>query len=261
MKNQHWVFHERSYHQAHGASPKLHLRLHHSFIAYCARFAFFSGAAGVPGKGGIMNLKVSMTLGVVALAISTVPAALGQCGMPTKGVKPAAWHAQFDAQRMVRIAEDESFRRGDGKSMVGMWHLIFTATTSDGTTIPATVIDNALVVWHSDHTEIMNSVRPAQDGNFCLGVWDQLDRSHYYLSHFPWYANEFPNDNASGIGDPQGPSQFKEWVTLGPDGDYFTGTFQLKSYDLSNNVLAAFTGTLAGTRITTSTTEQDLVGK
>ncbi len=31
-------------------------------------------------------------------------------------------------------------------------------------------VDNAFVQWHSDGTEIMNSRRPAQDGNFCLGV-------------------------------------------------------------------------------------------
>jgi len=212
-----------------------------------------------------MNLNISkskllMTLGLSALAISTATAALGQCGMPPKAVKPAVWHPQYGAARLVRTADDDLFRREDGKSMVGMWHVIFTATASKGEAIPATVIDNALAVWHSDRTEIMNSVRPPQDGNFCLGVWEQLDRSRYYLNHFAWYANQFPNANPSGIGDPQGPTQFREWVKLSPDGDRFTGNFQLDAYDLSNNILASFTGTLAGTRITTSTKEQDLVG-
>lgn len=31
----------------------------------------------------------------------------------------------------------------------------------------------------------MNSLRPPQDGNFCLGVWEQTGRSKYYLNHFP----------------------------------------------------------------------------
>jgi hypothetical protein len=31
-----------------------------------------------------------------------------------------------------------------------------------------------MAVWHSDKTEIMNSGRPAQDGDFCLGVWESL---------------------------------------------------------------------------------------
>jgi hypothetical protein len=207
-----------------------------------------------------MNLKVSMALGFVALAISAVPAALGQCGMPAKAAKPAAWHPQYDAARLVRAADDDPFRREDGKTMVGMWHVIFTANTSAGKAIPAMVIDNALVVWHSDRTEIMNSVRSPQDGDFCMGVWEQTDRSQYYLNHFAWYGNQFPTNNASGIGDPVGPTHIQEWVKLSPDGDRFTGTFTLVAYDTSNNVLASFTGTLAGTRITTSTKEQDLVG-
>jgi len=206
-----------------------------------------------------MNLKLSMALGFVALAISAVPAAVGQCGIPAKAAKPAAWHPQYGAARLVRAADDDPFRREDGKSMVGMWHVIFTANTSKGASIPSTVIDNALIVWHSDHTEIMNSLRPPQDGNICLGVWEQLDRSHYYVNHFPWYPNEFPNATSGGIGDAQGPIQIQEWVKLSSDGDHFTGTFQLDSYDLSNNLLVSFTGTLSGKRITTSTKEKDLV--
>ncbi len=207
-----------------------------------------------------MNLKASIALGFVALAISAVPAALGQCGMPVKAAKPAAWHPQYDAARLVRAADDDPFRREDGKSMVGMWHVIFTANTSKGVSISPMVIDNALVVWHSDRTEIMNSVRSPQDGDFCMGVWEQTDRSQYYLNHFAWFGNQFPTDNPSGIGDPQGPTQIQEWVKLSPDGDRFTGTFSLVAYDTSNNILASFTGTLSGTRITTSTKEKDLVG-
>ena len=206
-----------------------------------------------------MKLKLWMTLGSCALAISTVPAALSQCGMPVKAIKPAVWQPAFGAARLVHTADDTSAFRDDGKSMVGMWHVIFTATTSNGVSIPPTVIDNALTVWHSDHTEIMNSVRPAQDGNFCLGVWVQVDRSEYYLNHFAWYANQFPNDNASGIGNPVGPTQFRQWIKLSSSGDHFTGKFQLDAYDLSNNISQTFTGTLSGTRITTSTKEKDLV--
>ena len=207
-----------------------------------------------------MNIKVSMTLGLVALAISTVPAALGQCGMPLKAIKPAAWHPQESAARLVRTSDDDQFRREDGKSIVGMWHVVFTATTMGDAKIPATVIDNSLAVWHGDHTEIMSSVRPPQDGNFCLGVWEQTGRSKYFLNHFPWYSNEFPNKNTGGIGDPEGPTQIHEWVTLGEDGDSFTGTFTLVAYDSSNNVLASFAGTLTGTRVTVKTTEKELVG-
>ncbi len=207
-----------------------------------------------------MKMKISIALGLLALAISVVPAAFGQCGMPPKLAKPTAWHPQIGAPRLLRAAYDDPFFREDGKSMVGMWHVVFTATKAGGEAIPATVIDNALAVWHADRTEIMNSVRPPQDGNFCLGVWEQLDRSHYFLNHFPWYSNQFPNNDPAGIGTAEGPTQIQEWVTLGPDGDHFTGTFQLDAYDLSNNIFASFTGTLTGTRVTTKTKEKDLIG-
>jgi hypothetical protein len=211
------------------------------------------------------DMKLSRNASILALGLATLlgsatPKALATCGVSIKPIKPSAWSPQYGAARLTRTADDDAADKGNIPSIVGMWHVVFTADTAlGGVTIPPTVVDNALAVWHADHTEVMNSVRPPQDGNFCLGVWEQSGSNKYYLNHFAWYANEFPNTNASGIGDPQGPTQFQEWVTVSPDGCHFTGSFHLTAYDLSNNVLAAFTGTLAGTRITVTTTEKDLV--
>jgi hypothetical protein len=148
----------------------------------------------------------------------------------------------------------------ESPSIVGMWHVIFTAKTSFGKDIPDTVIDDALAVWHTDKTEIMNSMRPAQDGNFCLGVWEQIGRSKYYLNHFPWFANEFPNDTNNGIGMPVGPTHITETVTLGSDCNHFSGTFTLDAFDTTGKTtLASFTGVVTATRVTTSTTVPDLL--
>lgn len=204
-----------------------------------------------------MKTRKNLTMLSLALSVllaSAAPKTLAQCVPMVKAVKPSAWTPQLGAAQLVRTGDE------DGKTMVGMWHVVFTANTNFGASIPATVVDNSLVVWHSDHTEIMNSVRPPQDGNFCLGVWQQTGRDQYFLNHFAWYSNEFPNSNASGIGNPVGPTQIQEWVTLGPDGNHFTGKFTLAAFDSSNKLMVAFTGTLAGTRITVTTTEQDLVG-
>ena len=79
-------------------------------------------------------------------------------------------------------------------SIVGMWHVVFTAQTQNGEAIPVpggAVIDNSVVVWHSDGTEIMNSSRSAQDGNFCLGVWKQTGYRTYLLNHIPWQGNVY----------------------------------------------------------------------
>jgi hypothetical protein len=202
------------------------------------------------------NWKFAPALVTLVLAVASAPAALAQCGMPSKLIKPSAFHPAIeDAVPRASTLND----LGVGQSIVGMWHVLFTAQTMNGSAIPDTVIDNALSVWHNDHTEIMNSVRPPQDGNFCLGVWQQTGRSSFYLNHFAWFANQFPNDTNNGIGDPVGPTRFTESVTVAPDGNHFTGTFTLTAYDTRGNVMIAFTGALSGTRITTSTTTADLL--
>ena len=193
----------------------------------------------------------------LVLAVVSVPAAFSQCGMPTKVIKPSAFHpAILGAMPRATTINDNL---ESNQSIVGMWHVLFTANTMNGAPIPDTVIDNALSVWHNDHTEIMNSVRPPQDGNFCLGVWKQTGKSQFYLNHFAWYANQFPNNTNNGIGDPVGPTRFTENVTVASDGNHFTGTFTLTAYDTQGNKTISFTGALSGTRITTATTTKDLL--
>ncbi|HLY43734.1 MAG TPA: hypothetical protein VKR52_21145 [Terracidiphilus sp.] len=146
----------------------------------------------------------------------------------------------------------------DSPSIVGMWHVVFTAKTFNGVSIPNTMIDNALVQWHSDKTEIMNSARPAQDGDFCLGVWSKTGRFTYHLNHFAWLGGSDTTNAPSGIGNPAGPTQLVESLTLSENGSHYSGTFKLDAYDTSNNLTVSFTGVLSATRITTSTTESEL---
>lgn len=200
-------------------------------------------------------------MGVLALAAALVPGAAAQCGRSTQAAKPISWQAQAAGAQLkpaafVRAANDAA----ETPSIVGMWHVIFTAETTGPTTIPKTVIDSALVVWHSDGTEIMNSGRPPQDGNFCMGVWEQTGKLSYQLNHFAWAANNYTPGTAEGvIGAPIGPVHYTEAVTLGPEGKHYTGTFTLTEYDTSGNVLVAFTGVLKATRITVDTTVSDLL--
>ena len=203
-----------------------------------------------------INWRFVPVLGALALALVSLPAALAQCGMSSKLIKPSSWHPSLQSAVPHVLAISDTVT---GQSIVGMWHVILTAQTMNGGAIPDTVIDNALAQWHSDHTEIMNSARPPQDGNFCLGVWKQTGKSTFYLNHFPWFANQFPNDTNNGIGDPVGPTHLTESVKVAPDGNHFTGTFTLTAYDLQGNVTISFTGVLSGTRITTSTTMNDLL--
>jgi hypothetical protein len=144
----------------------------------------------------------------------------------------------------------------DHESIVGFWHVVFTAHTQNGDPIPApgTVIDNAVAVWHVDGTEIMNSARSAQDGNFCLGVWERTGERTYLLNHIPWQGNVYdPTAPPDTIGKPQGGVQIIEKITLSPDGNSYAGTFTLHAYDSSGKVYVWFTGVLSAKRITTDT--------
>lgn len=206
------------------------------------------------------NLNFVLMLGAAIVALAMAPAAVAQCGLGIKLAKPAAWQPSIGSGHLSLTAFDDDDR--DGASIVGMWHVLFVAHTQNGQPIPSNAyptIDNALVVWHSDGTEIMNSFRPPQDGNFCLGVWKQTGKRQYFLNHLPWFANQYPNDTNNGIGDPVGPTQITEQVTLSPDGKSYTGSFTLRSYAADGTPGVWFTGAVSATRVTTDTTVGDLL--
>jgi len=200
-----------------------------------------------------LNLgRLMPAAGALVVVSSMMPNALAQCALPTKLIKPANWNLQMGSPQSVRAALRLTAAGDDSAPIVGMWHVVFTAQTLQGSPIPDTVIDSALVVWHSDGTEIMSSARPAQDGNFCLGVWEQTGKSTYYLNHLPWAGNDGANA-PSGIGNPTGGGQIVEQITLSSDHNSYSGTFKLDAYDLNGHIEATLTGKLKATRITTKT--------
>ncbi|MGH9587371.1 MAG: hypothetical protein ACRD3F_10495 [Acidobacteriaceae bacterium] len=200
-------------------------------------------------------------IAAVGLACVLASVAQAQCGLPNGPIKPSGWQPEMGAPlpQLVTAAFDEENQ--NEPSIVGMWHVKFTAHTQDGEDIPSpgAVIDNSVVVWHPDGTEIMNSARSAQDGNFCLGVWKRTGTRTYMLNHIPWQGNQFdPKAPPSTIGAPQEGVQILEWITLSPNGNSYAGRFTLKAYDTSGNIYTWFTGTLSAKRITPDTPFTDL---
>lgn len=159
--------------------------------------------------------------------------------------------SQHDPASLLLVGEDHD-------PIVGMWHVTFTAEGNNPGPPDNTPIDNALVTWHADGTELMNSARPPQDGDFCMGVWERSGRDQYRLNHFAWLANDTTNA-PSGIGNPTGPTRIFERITLSPDGNHYTGKFTLDAFDTNGNRLAHIVGTIAATRITLHTTVADLL--
>lgn len=210
------------------------------------------------------SLKLwAVALGVTASTLITAPEARAACGPEAPhGVVGTTFLLHSAPIRLLNAAFQEPSDRDDRgePSIVGMWHVTLTAKTMNGSPIPDTVIDSALVVWHGDGTEIMNSGRPPQDGNFCMGVWKQTGDFTYKLNHFMWAGNDYAPGTPDGVvGDPVGLGHIGEDVKLGREGKHYSGTFTLHQYDTSGKLMTAFTGMLNATRITVDTTVGDLL--
>jgi hypothetical protein len=207
-----------------------------------------------------MTKKVALrtltgTLGVVLLVTMLSAWASAACGDANKfgaNLHRQSWQGSDPLQpgSLLRISEDSD-------SIVGMWHVTFTAQGNPNGPPDGTPIDNALATWHSDGTELMNSARPPQDGDFCMGIWKRTGRFTYKLNHFAWFANDAANPG--GIGNPTGPARVLQQITLSEDGKHYSGTFTLDAYDTSGTQVAHIVGVIAATRITINTTVPDLL--
>lgn len=196
--------------------------------------------------------KFGLALGILLIGTLLGSNAFGACGNYSKSkVVPQSWNGQSVSFLPISASASDD-------PIVGMWHVTFTAQGNEAGPPDGTPIDNAMAVWHSDGTEIMNSDRPAQDGNFCLGVWERTGKSKYKLNHMPWAGND-PSNAPNGIGNPQGAAQIVQEITLSPDGDHYSGRFTLDAYDPSGNNVAHIVGVISATRVTVSTKVKDLL--
>ena len=203
---------------------------------------------------GNFKIKIMVLAFVSAcLLAATANAACGDSSKLGANLHRQSWKGSDGLQfgSLLRISDNSD-------PIVGMWHVTLTAQGNEVGPPDGTPIDNALVTWHSDGTEIMNSARPPQDGDFCMGIWKKTGKSTYKLNHFAWFSNDTANAT-SGIGNPTGPGRLFEEVTLSQDGKHYTGKFSADAYDTSGNLVVHVVGVIAATRITLDTTVPDLL--
>ncbi|HEY2395690.1 MAG TPA: hypothetical protein VGH81_06910 [Rudaea sp.] len=127
-------------------------------------------------------------------------------------------------------------------SITGMWRFAWTAP--DGSPI-----DWVFRAWHTDGTEITNSGgRPAKNGSFCLGVWEQHGGA-YNLNHWA-IAWGLPPD-FSDDSDLSGLVNIHETVSVDRSGNSMSGTVSLDFYAQDGTFMGHIVdGTVAGVRIT-----------
>jgi hypothetical protein len=193
--------------------------------------------------------KISATLAVMVVASFLTATASAQCGNLAIGKTEGSLHRQswrgqsgFAPGRYLPAHDSD-----ENDPIVGFWRVKFV--------IPATpddiVIDDGLVQWHADGTEIMNSNRPPVTGSFCLGVWKKIGTSKYKLNHFAKSWDENSN--------PVGSANIQEIVVLSRNGKTFEGAFTIDQYDPAGNVTQHAEGKVVGTRIGVNTTIHGLL--
>ena len=201
--------------------------------------------------------KLVSVLGTLLLCTLLTATAAAQCGSLDRSIaklKPQSWlqNGRLGSGVLLNASQREE-HADEGEGVVGLWRVTFT---SRGNNVPplnipdGAQLDHAFAQWHSDGTEIMNSNRKPVTGSFCLGVWKKVGPSHYKLNHF-----------ALGFDDGMTLSynQIREDIVVSQDGDSFTGTFSISIFDAAGHAGPVLTGDLAGTRVTVSTTVNDIL--
>ena len=148
--------------------------------------------------------------------------------------------------------------RNKPTAIVGLWHLIYTATYSTSGPIPVPVIPpgppssfqflESFKAWHADGTEFENAFLPPTGGNICFGVWEDSGHGSVKLHHIGLMFA--PDGSVSFI------FTVDEKDTVAPNGTTYSGTFDFKLWPPvfsevdTGKPLQEVKGTTAGTRIT-----------
>ena len=117
-------------------------------------------------------------------------------------------------------------------SVQGLWQVNFISGGQ--------VVDMAFEAFHSDGTEMLNDVTPPAEGNVCLGVYVQTDRTTYKLTHPSW--------SFDASGNLTGTAMISETITM-TNADKFTGSYTLNYFDNDSNPVGTYNGTFTATRI------------
>jgi hypothetical protein len=188
--------------------------------------------------------RVAALIALAAALLFTAAGARAGCAVPYKA-------AAAPAIPFVSSAWEEE---GEKVSIVGLWHVIYTATSDDnfppGGPYPPTPFQflESFKTWHADGTEFENAFLPPTGGNVCFGVWKEVDNSTVKLHHIGLMFS--PDGSILSI------FTVDETDKLASDGKTYKGSFDFKlwppSYDAVGKGLpiSEVKGTTAATRIT-----------
>ncbi|HTW24931.1 MAG TPA: hypothetical protein VMD78_15095 [Candidatus Baltobacteraceae bacterium] len=182
------------------------------------------------------------TLVVLGLLFSASGAKAG-CAMP---YQPGA--APFVTPHAL---DDSGHGDWDGATIVGLWHLNYTATYDNNfppgnAVAPPFPFLESYKTWHADGTEFENAFLPPAGGNICFGVWKDLGHGSVKLHHIGLMFDSTGAVSAVFTVD--------EIDTVSPSGKTYSGSFDFKLFGPTDvygtgTPISEVKGTTSGTRI------------
>lgn len=200
----------------------------------------------------------------LGLLITASGAKAAGCAVPSK--TGAAASIPFVSPHADDHQQGEEF--GGPVSIVGLWHLNYTAKTETGAPIfppvPFPFLES-FKIWHGDGTEFENAFMAPAGGNICFGVWKALPNGSVKLHHIGVMFGTEGNPPAYLGTAPEFVTNIftvDETDTVAPNGKTYSGSFDFKlfepsqcnasggTYTCTGVPVAEVTGSTAGTRIT-----------
>jgi hypothetical protein len=198
-------------------------------------------------SGWFSGLVALLALGLLFTASGAKAAG---CGLAYKtGVAPSTPFLSPPGNESLNHQEDEESNKH--ASIVGLWHLIYTANSaSPSDAFPPTPFQflESFKTWHADGTEFENAFLPPTSGNICFGVWKESNHGSIKLHHIGLMFDSM--GRVSNI------FTVDEKDKVASNGKTYSGTFDFKLWPPSfdavgvGSPLAEVTGTTLGTRIT-----------
>jgi hypothetical protein len=186
----------------------------------------------------------------LGLLFTAAGAKAAGCGLPDKlGAVPSIPFLSPQQSESSNHQEDEESNKH--ASIVGLWHLIYTAESESGAPIfPPTPFQflESFKTWHADGTEFENAFLPPTGGNICFGVWKESNHGSVKLHHIGLMFDSM--GRVSNI------FTVDEKDRVASNGKTYSGTFDFKLWPPSFDAvgvgtpIAEVTGTTLGTRIT-----------
>ncbi len=209
--------------------------------------------------------RLKWASGLAALLLGTVliqPASAG-CLDVSGLMKKAAFDGQDPrfGGRFIKAAygQEEGWAPGFFQApIVGLWEFKYVA--EGNAKIPdGTQIDGGNTLWFADGNEITYSaIRNPTTGATCLGIWERTGRYTYELNHV---GNSWDPTVTAPFGGSSGPAFIRQHIVLSPDGNSYTGSFEINQLEKDGKTLAAgfpIKGKIKATRISMGSTTQTL---